>query len=80
MVFKFYGIYCCFILRYILYVEVVVNGMFGVGKDGLINVLDFVRKYILFMVEIVVFDVVVYEVLMDLIVIIDLVKVEDKLK
>lgn len=80
MVFKFYGIYCCFILRYILYVEVVVNGMFGVGKDGLINVLDFVWKYILFMVEIVVFDVVVYEVLMDLIVIIDLVKVEDKLK
>lgn len=78
--FKFYGIYCCFILRYILYVEVVVNGMFGVGKDGLINVLDFVWKYILFMVEIVVFDVVVYEVLMDLIVIIDLVKVEDKLK
>ena len=56
------------------------NGMFGAGKDGLINSPDPARVYTLSMAEIAVFDTVVYEVLMDLTVIIDLAKVRDKLK
>lgn len=80
MVLKFYGIHRCFILRYTLYVEVAANGMFGAGKDGLINAPDPARKYTLSMAEIAVFDAAVYEVLMDLTVITDLAKVEDKLK
>ncbi|XP_078370059.1 alpha-mannosidase 2C1-like isoform X2 [Oculina patagonica] len=50
------------------------NGMFGAGKDGLINAPDPTRKYTLSMAEIAVFDTAVYEVLMDLTVIIDLAK------
>lgn len=80
MVLKFYGIHRCFILRYTLYVEVAANGMFGAGKDGLINAPDPARKYTLSIAEIAVFDAAVYEVLMDLTVITDLAKVEDKLK
>ena len=56
------------------------NGMFGAGKDGLINAPDPTRQYTLSMAEIAVFDTDVYEVLMDLTVIIDLAKVRDKLK
>ena len=53
------------------------NGMFGAGKDGLINAPDPTREYTLSMAEIAVFDTTVYEVLMDLTVIIDLAKVRD---
>ncbi|KAJ7388841.1 Alpha-mannosidase 2C1 [Desmophyllum pertusum] len=60
--------------RYILYVEMAANGMFGAGKDGLINAPDPTREYTLSMAEIAVFDTTVYEVLMDLTVIIDLAK------
>ena len=67
-------------LRYTLYVEVAANGMFGAGKDGMINAPDPAREYTLSMAEIAVFDAAVYEVLMDLTVIIDMAKVGDKLK
>ena len=55
--------------------EVAANGMFGAGKDGLINAPDPAREYTLSMAEIAVFDTAVYEVLMDLTVITDLAKV-----
>lgn len=64
----------------ILYVEMAANGMFGAGKDGLINAPDPKRHYTLSMAEIAVFDAEVYEVLMDLTVIIDLAKVRNELK
>ena len=51
------------------------NGMFGAGKDGLINAPDPSRKYTLSMAEVAVFDTSHYQVLMDLTVIIDLAKV-----
>lgn len=51
------------------------NGMFGAGKDGVINATDPAREYTLSMAEIAVFDTAVYQVLMDLTVIIDLAKV-----
>ena len=51
------------------------NGMFGAGKDGLINAPDPSRKYTLSMAEVAVFDTAYYQVLMDLTVIIDLAKV-----
>ena len=63
-----------------LYVEMTANGMFGAGKDGLINAPDPKRHYTLSMAEIAVFDAEVYEVLMDLTVIIDLAKVRNELK
>ena len=63
-----------------LYVEMAANGMFGAGKDGLINAPDPKRHYTLSMAEIAVFDAEVYEVLMDLTVIIDLAKVRNELK
>ena len=62
-------------LRYTLYVEMAANGMFGAGKDGLINAPDLSRKYTLSMAEVAVFDTAYYQVLMDLTVIIDLAKV-----
>ena len=54
------------------------NGMFGAGKDGLINAPDPAREYTLTMAEVAVFDAARYQVLMDLTVIIDLAKVRDK--
>ncbi|CAH3126967.1 unnamed protein product [Porites lobata] len=60
--------------RYTLYVEMAANGMFGAGKDGLINAPDPSRKYTLSMAEVAVFDTAYYQVLMDLTVIIDLAK------
>ena len=54
------------------------NGMFGAGKDGLINAPDPARQYTLTMAEVAVFDAACYQVLMDLTVIIDLAKVRDK--
>ncbi|PFX33378.1 Alpha-mannosidase 2C1 [Stylophora pistillata] len=57
-----------------LYVEMAANGMFGAGKDGLINAPDPKRHYTLSMAEIAVFKAEVYEVLMDLTVLIDLAK------
>ena len=60
--------------------EVAANGMFGAGKDGMINAPDPAREYTLSMAEVAVFDTAVYEVLMDLTVVIDLAKVGDKLK
>jgi len=66
-------------LRYTLYVEMAANGMFGAGKDGLINAPDPSRKYTLSMAEVAVFDTAYYQVLMDLTVIIDLAKVCDEM-
>ncbi|XP_068702429.1 alpha-mannosidase 2C1-like [Montipora foliosa] len=60
--------------RYILYVEMAANGMFGAGKDGLINPPDPTRDYTITMAEIAVFDTLCYQVLMDLTVIIGLAK------
>ncbi|XP_067041919.1 alpha-mannosidase 2C1-like isoform X2 [Acropora muricata] len=60
--------------RYTLYVEMAANGMFGAGKDGLINAPDPAREYTLTMTEVAVFDAACYQVLMDLTVIIDLAK------
>lgn len=60
--------------RYTLYVEMAANGMFGAGKDGLINAPDPSREYTLSMAEVAVFDTACYKVLMDLTVIIDLAK------
>ena len=51
------------------------NGMFGAGKNGLINAPDPSRHYSLSMAEIAVFDPLCYQVLIDLQVIIDLAKV-----
>jgi alpha-mannosidase len=51
------------------------NGMFGAGKDGLINAPDPSRMYNLSMAEIAVFDIDCYSLLTDLNVIIDLAKV-----
>ena len=51
------------------------NGMFGAGKDGLINAPDPLREYTLSMAEVAVFDTACYQLLMDLTVIIDLAKV-----
>ena len=56
------------------------NGMFGAGKDGLINAPDPTRKYTLSMAEIAVIDTAVYAVIMDLMVIIDMAKVGDNLR
>ena len=66
------------LLRYTLYVEMAANGMFGAGKDGLINSPDPSREYTLSMAEVAVFDVTCYEVIMDMTVIIDLAKVRNK--
>jgi len=60
--------------RCTLYVEMAANGMFGAGKDGLINPPDPSREYRLSMAEVAVFDAACYEVLMDMTVIIDLAK------
>lgn len=54
------------------------NGMFGAGKDGLINAPDPAREYTLTMAEVAVFDAACYQVVMDLTVIIDLAKVRDE--
>lgn len=51
------------------------NGMFGAGKDGLINAPDPSRMYSLSMAEIAVFDTDCYDLLTDLTVMIDLAKV-----
>ena len=64
--------------RYTLYIEMAANGMFGAGKDGLINAPDASRQYTLSMAEIAVFDPFCYELLLDLTVIIDLAKVNER--
>ncbi|XP_032228742.2 alpha-mannosidase 2C1 isoform X2 [Nematostella vectensis] len=60
--------------RYVLYIEMAANGMFGAGQDGLINPPDPARKYSLSMAEIAVFDPLCYQLLTDLNVIIDMAK------
>ncbi|KAK3724930.1 hypothetical protein QZH41_005689 [Actinostola sp. cb2023] len=59
---------------FILYIEMAANGLFGAGKDGLINVPDPSRRYSLSMAEIAVFDTDCYNLINDLTVIIDLAK------
>ena len=61
--------------RYILYVEAVCNGMFGVGRDGMINPCDENRRFSLNMAEIAVFDQDVYDLIHDLTLLIDMAKV-----
>ncbi len=58
-----------------LYVEMAANGMFGVGKDGLINPPDPDRNFTLSMVEVAVFDRKTYEVIRDLSILIGMVQV-----
>lgn len=55
------------------------NGMFGAGKDGLINAPDPSREYTLSMAEVAVFDAAYYQLLIDLTVITDLAKVRDEI-
>ena len=61
--------------RFILYIEVAANGMFGVGRDGLINPPDEGKQFPLSMAEIAVFDEAVYDLLMDLTILYDMSKV-----
>ena len=61
--------------RFILYIEVAANGMFGVGRDGLINPPDEGKTFPLSVAEIAVFDQAVYDLLMDLTVLYDMSKV-----
>lgn len=61
--------------RFILYIEAVANGMFGVGKNGLINPPDQHRQFHLTMAEIAVFDQDVYNLINDLTLLIDMAKV-----
>ena len=61
--------------RYILYIEAAACGMFGVGRDGLINPPDEGRHFTLKMAEIAVFDQAVYDLIMDLTVLHDMSKV-----
>ena len=61
--------------RFILYVEASANGMFGAGRDGLINPPDLGKQFPLAMAEIAVFDQAVYDLLMDLTVLYDMSKV-----
>ena len=65
--------YCYY--RYILYIEAAANGMFGVGHKGMINPPDEKRQFHLNMAEIAVFDQEVYDLIMDLTLIIDMAKV-----
>ena len=58
--------------RFVLYVEVAANGMFGVGRNGMINPPDPDRHFSLSLSEIAVFDQEVYNLIMDLTVIIDM--------
>ena len=61
--------------RFILYIEAAAYGMFGAGRDGLINPPDPGKVYPLAMAEIAVFDQAVYELLVDLTVLYDMTKV-----
>ena len=61
--------------RFILYIEASANGMFGAGRDGLINPPDPGKQYPLAMAEIAIFDQAVYDLLMDLTVLYDMSKV-----
>lgn len=61
--------------RFILYVEAAANGMFGAGRDGLINPPDLGKQFPLAMAEIAVLDQAVYDLLMDITVLYDMSKV-----
>lgn len=61
--------------RFILYIEVAANALFGVGHDGLINPPDEGKQYSIAMAEIAVFNQAVYDLLMDLTVLYDMSKV-----
>ena len=63
------------VLRFVLYVEVAVNGMFGAGQGGMINPPDPDRHCSLSLSEIAVFDQEVYDLIMDLTILYDMTKV-----
>ena len=72
----FYMVYCTAVsLRFVLYVEVAVNGMFGAGQGGMINPPDPDRHCSLSLSEIAVFDQEVYDLIMDLTILYDMTKV-----
>lgn len=72
----FYMVYCTAVsLRFVLYVEVAVNGMFGAGQGGMINPPDPDRHCSLSLSEIAVFDREVYDLIMDLTILYDMTKV-----
>ena len=58
-----------------MYVEMAANGMFGAGKEGMINPPDPTRSFTLSMVEIAVFNRKAYEVIRDLKILLGMVKV-----
>lgn len=62
-------------LRFVLYVEVAVNGMFGAGQGGMINPPDPDRHCSLSLSDIAVFDQEVYDLIMDLTILYDMTKV-----
>lgn len=69
-------VYCTAVsLRFVLYVEVAVNGMFGAGQEGMINPPDPDRRCSLSLSEIAVFDREVYDLIMDLTILYDMTKV-----
>ena len=61
--------------RFILYIEAAANGMFGAGRDGMINPPDTNRQFPLTMAEMAVFDQAVYDLIMDLKVLYEMSKV-----
>lgn len=63
------------LFRFVLYVEVAANGMFGAGQGGMINPPDPDRHFPLSLSEIAVFDQQVYDLIMDLTVLYDMSKV-----
>ena len=72
----FYMVCCTAVaLRFVLYVEVAVNGMFGAGQGGMINPPDPDRHCSLSLSEIAVFDQEVYDLIMDLTILYDMTKV-----
>ena len=61
--------------RVTVYVEMAANGMFGAGKEGMINPPDPTRSFTLSMVEIAVFNRKAYKVVRDLKILLGMVKV-----
>ena len=66
---------CYMCIRFVLYIEVACNGMFGAGRGGLINPPDPDTTFTISVAEVSVFEEDVYQLLMDITVLYDLTKV-----
>ena len=64
-----------YFLRVELLIEMAANGMFGAGKDGMINPPDPTKSFTLSMVEIAVFNRKAYKVICDLKLLLSIIKV-----